>query len=154
MTRRMISFLQPASIISANLLIRDPEDRYVSPDNEAAVREKMLDKTLADSYPASDPPSTLPNPSVDSLSLSEGDFPPTERAALEEFAKIHELPERWLHLRHEVDGLVRRPGYWYQPEMQNAARILATEASDIFHSRLKDGQKRKGTCGERNRMIA
>jgi len=27
----------------------------------------MLDKTLADSYPASDPPSSLPNPSVDSM---------------------------------------------------------------------------------------
>lgn len=25
-------------------------------------RERMLDKTLADSFPASDPPSSLPNP--------------------------------------------------------------------------------------------
>jgi hypothetical protein len=41
--------------------IRDPEDRHVPPRDEAAVREKMLDKTLADSYPASDPPSSLPN---------------------------------------------------------------------------------------------
>ena len=47
--------------------IRDPEDRHVPPRDEAAVREKMLDKTLADSYPASDPPSSLPNPSVDSM---------------------------------------------------------------------------------------
>jgi hypothetical protein len=31
------------------------------------MREKMMDKTLADSYPASDPPSTIPNPSEDSL---------------------------------------------------------------------------------------
>jgi hypothetical protein len=46
---------------------RDPEDRRVPAMDEAAVREKMLDKTLADSYPASDPPSTLPNPSVDSM---------------------------------------------------------------------------------------
>jgi hypothetical protein len=29
-------------------------------------REKTMDKTLADSYPASDPPSTIPNPSDDS----------------------------------------------------------------------------------------
>jgi len=47
--------------------VRDPEDRCVPVMNEAAVREKMLDKTLADSYPASDPPSSLPNPSVDSM---------------------------------------------------------------------------------------
>jgi hypothetical protein len=48
--------------------VRDPEDRPVPEMNETAVREKMLDKTLADSYPASDPPSSLPNPSVDSMS--------------------------------------------------------------------------------------
>jgi len=46
---------------------RDPEDRWVATDDPKAVREKMLDKTLADSYPASDPPSSLPDPSVDSL---------------------------------------------------------------------------------------
>ena len=50
--------------------IRDPEDRHVPRRDEAAVREKMLDKTLADSYPASDPPSSLPNPSVDSMSVA------------------------------------------------------------------------------------
>jgi hypothetical protein len=49
--------------------IRDPEDRRISPDDQRAVREKMFDKTLADSYPASDPPSTLPNPSVDSIAM-------------------------------------------------------------------------------------
>jgi hypothetical protein len=27
------------------------------------LREEMLDKTLADSYPASDPPSSIPDPS-------------------------------------------------------------------------------------------
>ncbi len=48
-------------------MICDPEDRWVAPGDEAAVREKMLDKTLADSFPASDPPSSLPNPSADSL---------------------------------------------------------------------------------------
>jgi len=34
---------------------------------EQQVREEMLDKTLADSYPASDPPSSIPNPSYDSF---------------------------------------------------------------------------------------
>jgi hypothetical protein len=34
------------------------------PEKEAlrAARERMLDKTLEDSFPASDPPSSLPNP--------------------------------------------------------------------------------------------
>ncbi len=44
------------------LPVRDPEDRRVAEGDTAAVREKMLDKTLADSYPASDPPSTIPDP--------------------------------------------------------------------------------------------
>ncbi len=48
---------------------RDPEDRCVASGDIAAIREKMMDKTLADSYPASDPPSTLPAPSTDSLQL-------------------------------------------------------------------------------------
>lgn len=41
---------------------RDPEDRAVHPHNKEAVREKNLDKTLADSFPTSDPPSTIPDP--------------------------------------------------------------------------------------------
>jgi hypothetical protein len=42
---------------------RDPEDRPVR--NEAETKEKMLDKTLADSFPTSDPPSSIPDPSSD-----------------------------------------------------------------------------------------
>jgi hypothetical protein len=41
---------------------RDPEDRPVNPDDESQKREKMHDKTLADSFPTSDPPSTIPDP--------------------------------------------------------------------------------------------
>jgi hypothetical protein len=52
---------------------RDPEDRPVA--NEHELREKMLDKTLADSFPTSDPPSTIPDPAgEDSLRLSDTDF--------------------------------------------------------------------------------
>jgi hypothetical protein len=40
--------------------LRDLEDRPVK--NEQELREKMLDKTLADSFPTSDPPSTIPDP--------------------------------------------------------------------------------------------
>ncbi|HEX7423126.1 MAG TPA: hypothetical protein VF311_04450 [Terriglobales bacterium] len=60
---------------------RDPEDRCVAVDDQTAIREKMLDKTLADSYPASDPPSSLPNPSTDSLSVSAAEYLSTDRAA-------------------------------------------------------------------------
>jgi hypothetical protein len=31
------------------------------------IREKMMDKTLADSFPASDPPSSIPDPAADSF---------------------------------------------------------------------------------------
>jgi hypothetical protein len=44
---------------------RDPEERAVSPQAKAELREKMLDKTLADSFPTSDPPSSIPDPSED-----------------------------------------------------------------------------------------
>ncbi|HUN89319.1 MAG TPA: hypothetical protein VMU28_11035 [Terriglobales bacterium] len=40
---------------------RDPEERPVNEDEEE-LREKALDKTLADSFPTSDPPSTIPDP--------------------------------------------------------------------------------------------
>ena len=42
---------------------RDPEERP-APDKEA-LREKNLDKTLADSFPTSDPPSSIPDPAED-----------------------------------------------------------------------------------------
>ena len=46
---------------------RDPEDRVIDPSDTDGKREKMLDKTIADSFPASDPPSTLPDPHEDSF---------------------------------------------------------------------------------------
>lgn len=48
---------------------RDPEDRVIDDNSEADRREKMMDKTLADSFPASDPPSSLPNPGEDSFGI-------------------------------------------------------------------------------------
>ncbi len=44
---------------------RDPEERPVSAEDKQELREKMLDKTLADSFPTSDPPSSIPDPSED-----------------------------------------------------------------------------------------
>ena len=51
---------------------RDPEDREIKEEREHEVKDKMMDKTLADSYPASDPPSTIPDPSEeDSLDVDQ-----------------------------------------------------------------------------------
>jgi hypothetical protein len=33
-----------------------------TPDEERRIREAALDETVASSFPASDPPSTIPNP--------------------------------------------------------------------------------------------
>jgi hypothetical protein len=46
---------------------RDPEDRLIDESNPMQVKDKMLDKTLADSFPTSDPPSTIPDPEEDSF---------------------------------------------------------------------------------------
>ena len=51
---------------------RDPEDRPAKTHDQ--IREKMLDKTLADSFPTSDQPSTVPDPSAaDSLAMDVRD---------------------------------------------------------------------------------
>ncbi len=42
---------------------RDPEDRPVHGAGE--LGEKMFDKTDADSFPASDPPSSMPAPAAE-----------------------------------------------------------------------------------------
>lgn len=41
---------------------RDPEERPAQHHDE--VRQKNLDKTLADSFPTSDPPSSIPDPAA------------------------------------------------------------------------------------------
>ena len=46
---------------------RDPEDRLVDAADWDGKREKMFDKTIADSFPASDPPSSRPDPQEDSF---------------------------------------------------------------------------------------
>jgi hypothetical protein len=38
-----------------------------TPDEERRIREAALDETLAGTFPASDPPSSIPNPDEDEL---------------------------------------------------------------------------------------
>ncbi len=67
---------------------------------------------------------------------------------LEEFARVYQLPERWLSLRHECEALVSDPQYWYRRDMQSAARALAAEASDILHARLADRKEQRVLCSD------
>ncbi|MGA8493145.1 MAG: hypothetical protein WB711_22170 [Terriglobales bacterium] len=46
---------------------RDPEDREIDESNPVERKDKMMDKTVADTFPASDPPSSLPDPDEDSF---------------------------------------------------------------------------------------
>ncbi len=68
---------------------RDPEERPAFGEDQ--WRDKSLDKTLADSFPTSDPPSTIPDPGLESVSVAEdeaerdkllADLPPGSWAAL------------------------------------------------------------------------
>jgi hypothetical protein len=49
---------------------RDPEDRLIDETDPVAKKDKMLDKTIADTFPASDPPSSLPDPDEDSFAAA------------------------------------------------------------------------------------
>jgi hypothetical protein len=42
-------------------------DHQHTPDEERKIREAALDETIAESFPASDPPSTIPNPDEDDV---------------------------------------------------------------------------------------
>lgn len=39
----------------------DPDHQH-TPQEERAIREAALDETIENTFPASDPPSTIPNP--------------------------------------------------------------------------------------------
>jgi hypothetical protein len=51
-------------------------DHHHTPEEERRIREAALDETIADTFPASDPPSSIPNPDDDEA-LEEGDEPGT-----------------------------------------------------------------------------
>lgn len=48
-------------------IARDPEDREIDESNSCEKKDKMMDKTVADTFPASDPPSSIPDPDQDSF---------------------------------------------------------------------------------------
>ena len=48
-----------------------------TPEEERRIRDAALDETLAETFPASDAPSTLPNPDDDALLRDEQDSRPS-----------------------------------------------------------------------------
>ena len=105
---------------------RDPEDRSVETADE--IRDKNLDKTLADSFPTSDPPSSIPDPSGDDAlpetqqDLIEGelfrDLPAgtwaavalEDREVVDTGATREEAVQRAREKGHTEVSLVRVPG--------------------------------------------
>jgi hypothetical protein len=49
---------------------RDPEDRLIDEHDLRERKDKMMDKTIADTFPASDPPSSVPDPEEDSFAAT------------------------------------------------------------------------------------
>lgn len=70
---------------------------------------------------------------------------------LEQFTRAHQLPERWLSLRRKCEELVDDPQYWYRPDMQNAVRTLASDASDMLLAQLADCNERDVLCSDQLR---
>lgn len=52
-------------------IARDPEDRQIDETNACETKDKMMDKTVADTFPASDPPSSIPDPDQDSFAARQ-----------------------------------------------------------------------------------
>ena len=52
------------------------KDHHHTPEEEKKIREAALDETLAGSFPASDPPSTIPNPDEDDVLPEELEHQP------------------------------------------------------------------------------
>jgi hypothetical protein len=75
--------------------------------------------------------------------------------SLEQFAEVHGLPARWLSLRRRGEALARHPQFWSRPELQEAARKLAMEASDILREQRYDRTNQNLLCSKsRNTKIA
>jgi hypothetical protein len=51
--------------------------RAPSPEEERRIREAALDHTIAQTFPASDPPSSIPNPCAPEI-LEEMEGPPSD----------------------------------------------------------------------------
>ncbi|MGQ0815816.1 MAG: hypothetical protein ACT4O1_15380 [Gemmatimonadota bacterium] len=55
--------------------MKPPKKHKHTPEEERRIREQALDETVANSFPASDPPSTIPNPDQHDTTVT---MPPPE----------------------------------------------------------------------------
>lgn len=75
--------------------------------------------------------------------------------SLEQFAETHGLPERWLSLRRDCEALAIHPQFWSRPDLQDSARRLATEASNILREQRSDLTNQSLLCDKtKNTRIA
>lgn len=75
--------------------------------------------------------------------------------SLEEFARLNQLPLRWILLRRECNVLTGSPQFWYRRDLQDHARKLATEASEILRARsIEQNENLNLWEPDRNRTIA
>jgi hypothetical protein len=51
-------------------------EHHHTPDEERKIRDAALDQTVENSFPASDPPSTIPNPDDDEVLEEESRIEP------------------------------------------------------------------------------
>ena len=56
-------------------------DHHHTPKEEKKIREAALDETIEDSFPASDPPSSIPNPDEDEALERKNEKKPPPRSA-------------------------------------------------------------------------
>jgi hypothetical protein len=54
-------------------------DHHHTPEEERRHREASLDETIAETFPASDPPSSIPNPDADEEEVIQEDQDPAGR---------------------------------------------------------------------------
>lgn len=75
--------------------------------------------------------------------------------SLEQFAEMHGLPEAWLSLRRDCEALTRQPQFWSRSDLQDSARKLATEASNILREQRSDLTNQSLLCDKpKNTRIA
>ena len=69
---------QPGGVMRRHAMSPDDEEHRHTPDEERRIRERSLDQTIEGSFPASDPPSSNPNPD-DHSALERQDFNEEQR---------------------------------------------------------------------------
>lgn len=73
-------------------MTRVPDHQH-TPQEERAMREAALDRTIENTFPASDPPSTIPNPADEDAWRRRGEDGSTPRSQVGH-DQVHERVDR------------------------------------------------------------